>query len=92
MRERFERAKPGQIEVAEKARRVLRIGLDQSHIEIFRAGSQILRNRRTAGAATDHYDARLGLAPRRSPAEPCRERGRGCRVSQFATRPASHGR
>ena len=64
MREGFQRAKPGEIEVAEEAGRVPRFGLDQCYIECFGAEGQVLGGGRTANAAADHNDPRLGLASR----------------------------
>jgi hypothetical protein len=64
MRERFKRAKPGKIEVAEETGRVPRFRLDQCHMERFRAQGQVLGGGRTANTATDHNDPRLGLTSR----------------------------
>ena len=66
MRERFERAKAGEIEVAEEAGRVPRFGLDQRYLECFGARGQIFGDGRAADAAADHNDPRLGLASRGS--------------------------
>src|SRR4029453_17467674 len=62
MRERFERAHPGEIESAEEAGRVARLGLDQRHLDPCSPRRQILGDRRAADTAADDYDSRAGLA------------------------------
>lgn len=64
MTERFERAQPGEIEIAEETGRVALPRFNQGHLDSRGADGEISGDRCAADAAADHDDTRLGLAPR----------------------------
>ena len=90
MCERFERAHAGEIEGAEEAGRIARLGLDQRHLDRCSARRQIPRHRRTADAATDDNDPRLRFASRHARGK-CREARRSRKAAELASCPAIHG-
>src|SRR6516164_8287059 len=89
MGQRFERAKAGQIEVAEEAGRVSQLWLDQRHVQCCGTRGQILGNGSAADATANHHDASAGLASCHPRAQ---RRGTACpgKAAELTTRP-SHG-
>src|SRR5262245_27361845 len=90
MRERFERAHPGEIESAEEAGRVAHLGLDQRHLDPYSARRQIFGDRRAADTAADYDDSRAGWASRHWRGDG-REARRSHKRAELATCPAIHG-
>src|SRR2546422_4117512 len=90
MRKRLERAQPGEIKVAEKAGRIVRLWLNQRDLDRSRAGGQVLCGRGAAYAATDDDNPCLDLVCYQSRAERC-ESHPSRQPAEFSTRPGFHG-
>src|SRR4029453_1530733 len=90
MRQRLERAQPGEIKVAEKAGRIIRLWLNQRDLDRSRAGGQVLGGRGTAYAPTDDDNPCLDLVCYQSRAERC-EGNPSRQPAKLSTRPELHG-